>query len=46
VSETVNTIIKKSKLKIMPVQYAPGHHPSEVAVGVILGIISAILGFL
>jgi len=39
----IDKIIKASKLKIKSYHYSLGHKPSEVAVGILIGIASAIL---
>jgi len=39
----LNQVIKQAKLKLSPVHYALGHRPSEVAVGIFIGIMSALI---
>ena len=41
--KVINQIIKKTKLKIPEKHFAMGHTPEEVLVGVIIGVLSAVL---
>ncbi|HLC96632.1 MAG TPA: divergent PAP2 family protein [Candidatus Nanoarchaeia archaeon] len=41
----INSIIKISKLKLGRLHYAIGHTPSEVAVGIIIGVVCAIAAY-
>jgi len=41
--QLLNEVIKKAKLKLPPVHYSLGHKPREVAVGIAIGLASALI---
>ncbi len=39
----INQLIRKTRLRVSPVHYSLGHTPAEVTVGVIIGLLTAIV---